>query len=249
MINKTRILLLDTENTPSLGWVWGKYEQDVLAFDREWYMLSFAYKWLGDKTIQCKALPNYKGYTKDKTNDKRLLEDLWNLLDEADIVIGHNVDRFDIRKINARFLKHGFNPPSPYRTVDTVKLARKHFMLNSNKLDDLGSYLGVGRKASTGGFQLWLDCMNGVGAAWKKMIAYNKQDVALLEDVYLALRGWATNHPNVNLVENQNDGCPICGGKKNIQKRGFRYSKTGKAQAFQHLDCGGWFHGQYKKVQ
>lgn len=244
----SKILLLDIENAPNLGYVWAKYEQDVLSYEKEWYMLSFAYKWLGEKTTRCKALPNYKGYTRDKEDDSFLLYDLWNLLDEADIVIGHNVDRFDIRKINARFLKHGMNPPSYYRTVDTVKLARKHFMLNSNKLNDLAGYLNLGKKAPTGGFQLWLDCMAGKASAWKQMIAYNKQDVDLLEDVYMVLRKWATNHPNVNLVKDHNDGCPICGGKKDIQKRGFRYSKTGKAQAYQHLSCGGWFHGPYKKV-
>ena len=40
----------------------------------------------------------------NKIFNKRVLKSIWNLLDEADIVIGHNGDRFDLRKLRWRFI-------------------------------------------------------------------------------------------------------------------------------------------------
>src|SRR6516164_8969462 len=119
-----KILFLDIETAPSLGWVWGKWEQNVIDFKRDWYVLSFAYKWAGDKKVTAKGLNDYKGYQKDRENDKALLADIWELLDETDIVVAHNGDKFDLPKINTRLLQHKNVPPSPYKTVDTLKIAR-----------------------------------------------------------------------------------------------------------------------------
>ena len=120
MSNQPKILLLDIENSPNLAYVWGKYQQDVVQFEREWFILSYAYKWLNDTKVQAKALPDYKKvFKKDSTNDEELLKDLWKILNEADIIIAHNGDEFDIKKINARFVFHGLTPPAPYKTIDT----------------------------------------------------------------------------------------------------------------------------------
>jgi len=243
-----KILFLDIENSPNLGYIWGKYEQDVISFKQEWYMLSFAYKWLGDRRVKSVGLPDFKLYKKEKTNDRELVGALWKLLDEAEIVIMHNGDAFDVRKSNARFLFHGFTPPAPYRTVDTLKWARKYFFLNSNKLDDIVKYLGLGEKVKTGGFDLWLGCMSGDKKAWKQMLKYNAKDVDLLESVYNKLRSWSDNHPNVNIVDEKKNACPICGSTK-IQKSGFRMTRVGKYQRFLCNSCGGWSHGKTIKIK
>lgn len=235
----TKILFLDIENSPNLGYVWGKYEQDIIAFNKEWYMLSFSYKWLGEKTVKCFSLPDFSGYSKDKTNDKKLVTELWKLLDSADIVVGHNLDRFDLRKTNARFFAHDMLPPSPFKTVDTYKVAKKHFFFNSNKLNDLSK---VGKKVDTGGFGLWLRCMAGDKEAWKLMVKYNKQDIVLTEQLYYELRPWITNHPNLNVLDETIKNCPACGSDK-LQRRGFRITRNGKKQAFQCSDCGAWGQG------
>ncbi len=245
-MNKTNILFLDIENSPNVSYTWGKYEQNVIDFQKEWYMLSFAYKWFKDKAVNAHSLPEFKTYKKDKTNDKLLLGILWSLLDEADIVIGHNVDRFDIRKTNARFLYHGMGVPSPYKTVDTLKVAKRHFFLNSNKLGDLGKYLKLGKKLETGGFDLWLGCMAGDMKAWKKMVEYNKNDVTLLEKVYETLKPWIANHPNINALTGKNDACPKCGSSK-VQSRGYVISGSGKRQRLQCQSCAGWYQGKLEK--
>lgn len=186
--NKTKILLFDIEVSPITSYTWSLWETNVIEVKKDWYMLSFAYKWLGESKVIVKALPMYSDYLKDKENDKALCQDLWEVLDQADIVIAQNGDAFDIKKANARFIVHGFKPTSPYKTIDTLKVAKKYFKFDSNKLGELGRYLGVGNKAETGGFSTWLGCMNGDMDMWTKMIRYNRQDVILLEKVYLRLR-------------------------------------------------------------
>lgn len=238
-----KTLLFDIETAPSLGWVWGKYQQDVIAFDQNWYMLCWSAKWLDSSKIITKALPDYKGYKKNPEDDKALCIDLWNLIDEADIIIGHNCDEFDLKKANARFVINELEPPSPYRTIDTYKVARKHFAFESNKLDDLGKMLKVGQKLSTGGFSLWKGCMSGDLNSWKTMKQYNKQDVILLEDVYYKLRSWNKNAPRIN----EDTSACYCCGSINTQRRGFNYTKAKKFHRIFCKDCSSWSQGPVVK--
>jgi hypothetical protein len=206
-------------------------------------MLSFSVKWLGDKKTEVFGLPDFTGYSKDKMNDYKLVKKLWEYLDEADVVIAHNGDAFDLKKSNARFIYHRIDPPTPYKTIDTLKVARKYFKFNSNKLDDLAQHLGIGRKAETGGFKTWLGCIQGDLKVWATMKKYNKQDVVLLEKVYMRLRQWMTNHPNMNIINATTNHCPICGSDK-MHKRGFSITKNGGKQRFQCQSCAGWSHGR-----
>jgi predicted RNA-binding Zn-ribbon protein involved in translation (DUF1610 family) len=241
-----KIAFIDIETAPSLGWVWGKWEQNVIDFKRDWYMLSFAVKWVGSKKVETHGLIDYPGYKKDMENDKLLVEDLWKVFDQADVLIGHNGDAFDIRKANSRFLTHGLVPPSPYKTVDTLKIARRAFKFDSNKLDDLGRYLGLGRKLPHTGFNLWRGCMTGDKKSWDLMLRYNGHDVELLEDVYYAVRAWAPVHPNVN--RGILDACPKC-GSKHVQRRGFSYTLLRQKQRYNCQSCHGWYEGSARKVE
>lgn len=234
-----KILLIDIETSPNLGYVWGKYQQDVIRFNKEWYILCFAAKWLGAKEkVFCESLPDYSLYKKDPSNDKALLQVLHDLLSQADIVVAHNGDDFDFKKINARFMVHGMEPPAPYKTVDTLKVARRYFGFTSNKLGDLAQTLSIdGGKIDTT-FNLWLGCLAGDNRSWAKMRAYNKRDVELLEEVYMRLRPWDSTHPNAGVLT---EGliCPRC-ESKHMQSRGTYVAKTRTYQRFQCQDCGGW---------
>jgi DNA polymerase elongation subunit (family B) len=237
------ILLFDIENCPSLGWYYDLYKEgNIVGTKSNWYMLSFAYKWLGEKTVHTHALPDFKGYKRNKEDDEALVTKLHEIMSQADIIIGHNVDRFDIRKANARFIKHGLPPVKPYKTVDTLKIAKRVGYFDSNRLDALGQYLGVGRKLPHTGFDLWRGCMSGDMKSWAIMRKYNAQDVTLLEKVYLKLRPWGP-HPNVNIVNQQTNACPKCGSKM-LQKRGFKYTRTSEAQQYFCLSCHAWPTGK-----
>jgi len=232
---KPKILLFDIETTPNLAYVWGKWQQNVISFKQEWELLSFAYKWLDQPNVYCVTRPEFK----DKT-DQSITKALWKLLDEADLIIAHNGDEFDVKKAKAKFIEHGLKPPSPYKTIDTKKVA-KTFKFNSNSLDDLGRTLKVGKKLKTGGFDLWLNCMSGDKKAWAKMAEYNKQDVLLLEKVYLKLRPWIQNHPNLAQfhMDNFNHTCPKCNSTR-LKSKGLARTKVSTYRRYVCMGCGGY---------
>ena len=226
---------------------WTTYEANAVWVERDTFILSFAAKWAHESRVKTFALPDYPGYPRHKHNDKHLVHDLWKMLDSADIIIAHNGDAFDIKKINSRLAVHGFRPPSPFKTVDTLKVAKRHFAFTSNRLDSLGESLGLGRKVKTGGFELWESCMKGSPSAWAKMKRYNAKDVTLLIKVYDKLLPWIGNHPNITVITDQEYGCRNC-GSKSLTKRGFNFGATGKRQQYKCSDCGSWMSGRHIKT-
>lgn len=240
-----KILFIDIETAPNLAYVWGKWEQNVIAYKKEGYMISFAYKWAGDRQVKGYCLSDFPLYKKNRESDKALVTKLWGLIDEADIVIAHNGDQFDIRKANAYFIANGLGPTAPYKTVDTKKIAKRYFAFNSNKLDDLGEYLGLGRKMETGGFDLWLGCLAGNKKSWDIMLKYNKQDIVLLEKVYERLKPWATTHPHVNPVR-VDEVCPTC-GSDDVASKGRELLASGWKPCMKCKSCGRRFYGKLNK--
>lgn len=241
-----RILLFDIETSPNKGYVWGKWQQDVIEFVSEWYMLSWSAKWVGGKHIT-KALCDYDNYLPATEDDKALTQDLWELFNKADILIAHNGNKFDIKRVKTRFIEHGLKPPEPSKVIDTLALARKHFAFNSNRLDDLGRRLGVGRKVKTGGFELWKGCMEGNSKSWALMKKYNKADVLLLEKVYEKLKPWIDNHVHVGILSNAPDSCRNC-ASTHLNKHGWTPTPSGAYQRIQCVDCGTWMRGKHKKM-
>jgi len=224
------IVFLDIETSPNIAYSWGKWEQNIPEFLENWYIMCFAVKWNRSRTKVYKKI-DYKTY-------KQFIKELWDVFDKADIIVAHNGDNFDIKKSNSAFIECGLKPPSPYKTIDTLKWARRHFKFDSNKLDDLGEYLSLGRKLETGGFKLWKECMRGDIPAYNKMARYNKRDVDLLYKVYEKIKCWSNNHPNINVFSGKN-ACPVCGSTQ-LQRRGFSISKTGKTQRLCCQKCGSW---------
>jgi hypothetical protein len=233
-----KILIYDIETRPMVVTSWGLFKpylthENIL---QESGLISAAFKWLGEKQVQATQVD-----PKKPADDSKCVKDLHGALSAADVIVAHNGDKFDLRKFNARAIVHGLDPLPPIPTIDTMKVARKYFSFNSNRLDYLGHFLGVGRKLHTD-YGLWLEVMNGDKASLDKMVRYNKQDVLLLEKVYLKLRPYIRNHPNANL-HTSGGCCPNCGGNR-TQKRGFLYARTTQRQRFQCMDCKAWFAGE-----
>lgn len=244
-----RVCLLDIETSPITAYTWGTYDQNVLKVLQPSQIISVAWKWLGEKTVHVKTIYDYSSYKNGIVNDVDLIKDVWKVLDEADVIIGHHSDSFDLKKLNARFVINGLNAPSFYETVDTKKVASRKFLFDSNSLNSLGQYLGVGQKVNNGGFDLWLRCIAGEKTAWDLMKKYNVMDVVLLEKVYLKLRSFMTNHPSLPLIANFDKSIECCQTcmSNNITRRGFSLTKTGRKQRYQCSDCGSWSVGPFKK--
>lgn len=235
-----RILILDIETSPNLAFVWGMWNQNlspnqVVDFTS---IMCWSAKWLTREEVIFKS-------TWDMS-EKEMLEELARLLNMAEVVVAHNGIKFDIPVIRARMVALGISPFSPVKIVDTLRVARNVFRFPSNSLECLGRYLGVDNvKSSHGkypGFVLWEECLKDNEDAWNEMEKYNKQDVVTLEEVYLRLLPWISNHPNVNPATTEVK-CPKCGG--DVNRRGFLRTNVGVYQRYQCKKCHGWSKGRY----
>ena len=234
-----KILIFDIEIAPLEAYVWRRWKQNIYSDQviSDWFILSWSAKWLGDPTILGDVLTSEEAINED---DKRVVMSLWDLFDEADIVVAHNGDRFDVPKMNSRFIVHGLNPPSPYKQIDTLRVAQKEFGFSSNKLDELAGHFGVVHKDETT-FDLWKQCKRGDANALKYMFNYNKKDVYILEKVYLRMRPWIKNHPNIGLyLENEVETCGKCGSTNLVKTGTYTYTSVSKFPNLQCMDCGGF---------
>jgi hypothetical protein len=129
-----------------------------------------------------------------------------------------------------------------------LEFARHKFDFNSNRLDDLGAFLGLGRKVKHPGFEMWEKCLEGDPEAWALMEKYNKGDVVLLEKVYRKLRPWMNSHPALTPRDRAIFACPFC-RSQNIRRKGHRYTRLGKTERYKCFegDCGKWSVGQIVK--
>lgn len=234
------VLLLDIETSPLRVFTWGIHKQWLTHTNiiSDWFVISWSAKWLFKNGTMSDVLTPDEAV---KGDDERIIKTIWSLMDDADIVIAHNGDRFDIKRLNTRFIMHGMQPPAPYQTIDTLKVLRRDktgFSFASNRLDFIGQLVRNKGKLETGGFDLWKRCLNGEADALAYMEKYNREDVALLEEVYLWLRPWIKGHPNIGLYMNTTD--PVCThcGSDNISWEDAYYTPAGKFSVFRCNGCG-----------
>lgn len=240
---QAKVLLLDIEVSPSLSWNYGQYQTNAIRVEKPPVLLSYAYKWLGDKGApKCRTIVDTAPVRRD--NHTMLVKELWQLLDEANIVVAHNLDRFDYKMCNTFFIRCGLTPPSFYQHYDTLKTARRYFKLDNNKLDYLGQLLCDEGKTDVKVGDLWYDILFANGkklkTANKLLKEYNIQDVVLLEKIYDKLLPFADNHPNMALAAGIDFICPKCGHEAGFRVRAYR--RTGvQINAIQYScrHCGG----------
>lgn len=183
------------------------------------------------------VLDDAKRFKADPCDDWHVVTTLHEVLSGADVSVAHYGDAFDVKYLATRMAFHGLLPLPPHAQFDTQKVARQKFLFNSNRLDYLGQFLGLGRKKSTEP-GLWLRALKGDVKAIRAMVSYNKQDVVLLEKVYQRLKPFASAHLNRQLVGDI--GCPRC-GSMHTTKQGTHKALTRTYQRYQCQACGGWF--------
>jgi uncharacterized protein YprB with RNaseH-like and TPR domain len=242
-MRKIKILFYDVETSPNLGWTWQKYEQNVIAFEKERELLSYAYSWLGDKKVHFDS-------RKGERSDKRLITNLKDLLESADIVVAHNGDAFDNKVAKTRMLFHRMKPLRILCSVDTKKVAKLYFNFNGNGLDDLSRFLSLGKKLPNKGFEMWKGCMENDPTSWREMERYNKHDIVLLKKAYRRMQPWIENHPNVTRMLRPYltdiGVCPRC-GTKDVVKRGIRGTARSVQQQWHCRRCFRWFLSRLPK--
>jgi DNA polymerase elongation subunit (family B)/predicted RNA-binding Zn-ribbon protein involved in translation (DUF1610 family) len=231
-----KILIIDIETAPIRAKVWDIWNQNIglEQIDNDWFILTWSAKWLFDKKVYSARL---RGDEAIKQEDKRILKGMWELLNEADVVVAHNGDKFDIPRLNTRFIINHLSPPLPYQSIDTLKTIKRQFAFTSNKLDFVNKMLRLERKQKHEGFPMWSKCYIGDDKALREMERYNVKDVKILEETYLRLRPWIKPHPNVGLfiLDEHAFHCPSC-GSTDLKDEGKKYYTT--ANAYSQFRCG-----------
>lgn len=235
-----KVLVLDIETAPILGFVWSIWEQNLglNQIKSDWYVLAWSAKWIGDPPSKIMYADQRKA--KNIEDDRKLLEGIWKLMDEADIIVTQNGKAFDQKKLNARFVLNGMKPPSSFKHIDTKQIASRHFGFTSNKLEYLTDKLCTKYKKirvkKFQGFELWQQCLAGNLAAWKEMERYNKYDVLSLEELYTKLIPWDNT---VNFALYCDEEVKVCScGSKSFKRNGYSYTSAGKFQRFACTECG-----------
>lgn len=231
-------LFFDIETSPNIVFSWNvgydiriNYENII----KERAIICICYKFEGSDKVY--------SLTWDKGNDKAMLKKFAGIVNEADEVIGHNSDRFDIRWVRTRCIFHGISMTHDIKSIDTLKAARGKFKFNSNKLDYIGKYLGVGEKMETGGFDLWKDIvMKNDKKALDKMVSYCMQDVVLLEKVFQRINPYIPAKTNAAIaLDRSHIHCPECLSEKTIVNK-HKVSAAGhKSVGMQCRNCGKYF--------
>lgn len=235
---KLRVLFFDIETAPRLAAIWHpaqryvNYEQ-MLEDD---FLLTWAAKWEGEDEVISDRLTKTEALAQD---DSRLQRSLADLVREADVVVAHNGDKFDLKRLNARVVYYQDEPLGPWESIDTLKLAKSNFSLPYYKLDYLAKHWGLGEKIDTD-MQLWIDAYFGNVPQLKRMEEYNQHDVVLLEKVFNHMKPYVRRLKR--LYDAEHDWhiiCPSCGteGVKNFQRRGYYRTQASSFVKYQCKTC------------
>lgn len=205
---------------------------------QNWFMICFAWEWLdGEEPHVYSLLNDRERFKADPTDDYAVVAKLHKVLSTADVIVGHNVGRFDWKKFMARVMYHGLPPIPKPQIVDTLVEAKKLAYFTSNKLSYLAKYLKVEHKMHHSG-DMWLRIIRGDRAAIKECAEYCKGDIRATKAMYLKIRPYMENHPNANLWRAGGiECCTQCAGE-NLTKAGIKTNRTGRWQRWKCGNCG-----------
>lgn len=243
-----RILTLDIETSPHEAYSFEVWQTNILPYHiiAPTAMLTWAAKWIDDP-VKATIYRTFR--------DEDFHETLYEALNEADLVIGYNHDKFDLRHINREFVEAGYAPPRPFATVDMLKVVKQRFNFPHNKLSYVASVILGETKLETGGFDLWPSFMEGDQNALKIMRRYNIKDTVLTEKLYKHLRPWVRNHPYIasagEVIEipdrTQAYHCPACGSNK-VDRERPRFTRCFAIRQLHCQKCEHWFDGRRMKL-
>lgn len=250
-VGQPRVIVLDIETAPNIAQVWQLFKTNVgiNQIQADDFILTYAYKVLGEEGVaSASSLDSYRMASRaDKSAYRKFIRSLRDILDLADVVIAHNGRKFDLPWIIGQCVEHNVPPPSPFKVIDTLTESRKAFRLPSYKLEYMTRRFKCHTKSLHNkypGHLLWSECLAGNEDAWSEMEAYNRQDVLILEELYLKIRAYLPGHINHGVYsESEEHQCPTCGGS-HLHRRGYYYTGVSKFQQYVCLDCKSWSRGR-----
>jgi len=240
--DKAKILLLDVETAPLEVYVWSLKQRSGWIppsnIKKDWSILTWSAKWLFDSEIYSSRVGEDDAFNR---KDDSIMQDLWRLLNEANMVVAHNGTNFDVRRVNARLAINGYIPPYPYKIIDTMTMSKRQFDFSSFALDYMNSLFNIGRKEHPG-FGVWKAAVEGGQKAEEAlgiMRGYCDNDIRILEELYLQVRPWLKGHPNIGLyIGATGNVCDHC-GNDNLDWGGKYFTAAGRFRSFRCGGCGG----------
>jgi hypothetical protein len=211
--DEPKILLFDIETSMIQAYIWGLWNQNIgiNSIIKDWYVICWSARWLGDTKMIHDSIHLHGKKLPFSDYEEKVVIALWKLLDEADIVIAFNGKKFDKKKMNAKFFEYGLLEPTPYKVIDPMLIVKGNFALTSNKMDFVVRYVKDNDEGkSSTNIGLWHKCMNNDIPSLDYMLEYCDQDIEVLEKVYMAVRHWDKNSPNLAL--HYKDNKPRCNG-------------------------------------
>lgn len=202
LVPAPNILILDIERTAGAARFFDLRNDGYTSpknVERWPALLCWAAKWYGQPKMIFEA---------EWRDHDRMIQKIWTLVDEADVIVGFNSARFDMAHLRTDWLLAGMPPPRPWTDVDLMKIVKSTFAFESNSLDSVTKRLGLAGKSGSYSMDEAQACLDGDKNAQRRMAKYNKADVALTEALYDHLRGWMPGHP---LVGPSVDRGLICG--------------------------------------
>jgi hypothetical protein len=220
-------LFWDIETSPNIvlswrvGWKINIDHDNIL---QERAIICIGYKWETDKEAKVICWD-------EQQNDRNMLAEFLNIAEEADELVAHNGDCFDLPWLRTRCAFHRL-PCSPLlKTADTLQWAKRKFNFNSNKMDYIAGYLGFGRKLKTE-FGLWKDVLlKNDREALARMAEYCRRDVELLEKVWGQLEQQVRHKTHAGVMAGKDKWtCPSCASEHVWVARGPRVTACGTTQ-------------------
>ena len=237
-----KLLVIDIETMANLAWTWGTWDQNIAPAQivKHKRVLSWAAKWYGNTAVEF--------FSEFRDGREDMVRQAWDRLNAADGVIGYNSKKFDVKHLNTEFFVDGLTPPAPFAHIDLLQTVRKEFAFGSNKLAAVADRLGIGSKLEHEGFALWLKCEAGDAQAWKRMEAYNRQDVVLTEQLYKTILPWITSHPSyAAFAHSEMPMCPNCGHEP-LNPSGYHHARTRAYLRYHCPACGHWARDRHAQV-
>jgi hypothetical protein len=204
-------LFFDIETSPNIVYSWRiGYNLNITPENiiDERKIICISYKWESEEVIHT--------LTWDKNQcDKKMLTKFVAVANQADELIAHNGDRFDIKWVRTRCIYHRIPMFPNYKTLDTLKKAKSGFNFNSNKLDYIAQYLGVGAKVKHSGFDMWKGVMQNDKTSLSEMVHYCEGDIIVLEDVFLTMQSYIKQNTHAGVLNNNlKYSCPCCSSEQ-----------------------------------
>jgi len=231
-----KILVFDTETSCPLVFAFGRRKQfinDKAIYKEGGRILCFSYKWLGTDKVHSHWMTPQEIEDND---DSRLACILFGLYEEADAVVGYNLQGFDDKVVQTRALACGLGKLPSVKKLDPYLQAKKKLKLPSNSLDNVCAYFGLPQKTATG-MELWAKVQSGDEQAMKDMVSYCENDVLVLVNVYNLLQGLGNVNTDYNAALYYNDNivrCRTC-GSTDVEVTG--RIVTTSASVFEEVRC------------